>query len=281
MGGGETTARRLVLTGLMIAVLTAGATAAGATVVPRLAPPTATPSHQPSPSSAVIEPTQAPASAAPTATPTASASPTPSASADPRPASAFASWAHHLSHPLDIPVTALEAYGYAEWVVTQTRPLCKLQWTTLAAIGLLASDHGRTGERALDEQGWLRPVLVGPALDGKDGRPKVTDTDGGALDGDQLWDHALGPMQMPPTAWRASGVDADGDKLANPQDVDDAVLAAAYQLCGVDKDLSVVAAWKAAVSGYHGMAPHIDKIFAAAQNYGVLSNTQRYPERRR
>lgn len=274
MGSGETTLRRLVLTGLMIAALTAGATAAGATVVPRLAPVSTSPSAQPS---ASAEPTALP-SAEPTPTASASASPSPTTS--PRPADAFATWAVNLSGPLGIPVTALEAYGYAEWVVTQTRPTCKLRWTTLAAIGRITSDHGRTGERALDDQGSLRPVLIGPALDGKDKRLKVPDTDGGALDGDTVWDRAVGPMQMVPADWRSSGVDADGDELANPQDIDDAALSAAYLLCGIGRDLSTVADWKAAVNGYHDMAQHLDKVFEVAEDYAALSARDRYPQRR-
>jgi membrane-bound lytic murein transglycosylase B len=69
--------------------------------------------------------------------------------------------------------------------------------------------------------------------------------------------------------WRLSGVDADGDGLADPQDIDDAALSAAYYLCSSDKDLSVVANWKASVSAYHGLAGRIDKIFEEAQSYGV------------
>jgi membrane-bound lytic murein transglycosylase B len=186
-----------------------------------------------------------------------------------------------LTKTLNIPTTALEAYAYAEWVVTQTRPTCKLSWTTLAGIGSAASDHGRTGDRTLDPQGVPHPVLIGPALDGLAGRVKVPDIDGGALDGDQTWDHAIGPMQLIPSMWRASGVDADGDGLASPHDIDDAALAAAYFLCVNNQDLSVVANWKAAVSSYYGMALLIDKVYDAAQQYGVLSKDQRYPEQRR
>jgi membrane-bound lytic murein transglycosylase B len=202
-----------------------------------------------------------------------------------RPAAAFNTWAVGLSKTLNIPTVALESYAYAEWVLTQTRPTCKLQWTTLAGIGSVASDHGRVGDRSLDAEGVPHPVLMGPALDGLAGRVKVTDSDGGALDGDQTWDHAMGPMQLIPSMWRASGVDVDGDGLANAQDIDDAALAAGYFLCtganGTIPDLSVVTAWKTAMNGYHGMAVNIDKVYNAAQQYGLLSKDQRYPEPRR
>lgn len=271
MAGGETTLKRIVLTGAMIAALTAIAATAGAVVIPELASPVAVSSYQPPPPPIVSKsPTPAPASPAP------DASPTPAPAVGARPASAFAEWAGTLSGPLGIPQNVLEAYGYAEWVLTQTRATCKLQWTTLAALGKIASDHGRVDGRTVDAQGRPQPVLMGPALDGTSGRSKVDDSDGGALDGDQKWDRAMGPMQLTPAMWRASGVDADSNELAQPQDIDDAALAAGYQLCGAAsgegaRDLSKVAHWKAAINGYPGMAKNIDKVFDAAQSYGLIS----------
>jgi len=288
MGTGETTTRGVIITGALIATLIGVAAAAGATVVPQIATPSASPKTQPLQPDLVAEPSTAPSappSAEPTATPSATPTPTPTSLKPGRPAAAFNTWAVSLSKTLNIPVVALESYAYAEWALTQTRPTCKLQWTTLAGIGSVASDHGRVSEperpRSLDADGVPHPTLMGPALDGLAGRVKVIDSDGGALDGDQKWDHAMGPMQLLPSMWRASGVDGDGDGLANAQDIDDAALAAAYHLCGASQDLSVVANWKTAVNSYHGMALNIDKVYNAAQQYGLLSKDQRYPERRR
>lgn len=278
MGTGESTVKGLILTGALIATLIGVAAAAGATVVPQLATPAAETKYQPPPPDPVAKPATIP-SATPTTGPTPTATPTELRQG--RPAAAFNTWAVSLNKTLNIPVVALESYAYADWVLTQTRPTCKLQWTTLAGIGSVASDHGRVGNRSLDADGVPHPILMGPALDGLAGRIKVPDVDGGALDGDQTWDHAMGPMQLTPSMWRASGVDGDGDGLANPQDIDDAALAAAYHLCPVAQDLSVVANWKAAVNSYHGMTPNIDKVYEAAQQYGLLSKDQPYPERRR
>lgn len=277
MGSGETTARGVVLTGALIATLIGVAATAGATVVPQMATPSASPKFQPPPDP---KPSVAP-SAAPTEDPTPEPTTTPTPLKPNRPAAVFNTWAVSLGKILNVPSVALESYAYAEWVVTQTRPTCKLQWTTLAGIGSVASDHGRTGERTLDADGVPHPILMGPALDGLAGRVRVPDSDGGALDGDQTWDHAMGPMQLLPAMWRASGVDGDGDGLANPQDYDDAALAAAYHLCGTNQDLSVVANWKTAVNSYHNMTLNIDKVYEAAQQYGLLSKDLRYPERRR
>jgi membrane-bound lytic murein transglycosylase B len=257
---------RMTVMGGLIVAMAIGAVMAGAVVVPVIAAvPFAAKTVAP-PATTIPEPTNSP-TAEPTATP--SAEPT----APPRPATAFTSWAAPLAGPLGIPQVALEAYGYAEWVLQQTRGTCKLQWTTLAAIGKVTTEHGKLNGSSLDAGGRQRPSLVGPALNGTGGNPRVTDTDAGALDGDQSWDHAVGPMQFTPAMWRVSGVDGDDDGLAEPQDIDDAALAAAYHLCSGTKDLSVAANWKAAVSAYHGLGPRIDKIFEEAQSYGVRSRS--------
>ena len=270
---GETLAwRRLAVTGGLIVALAVGSAAAGATMVSQLAGPgkaTAPEVTEPEPTgSAELPPTDPP-----TGGPTASPSASPSVPPDARPATAFTPWAARLTGPLAIPQVALEAYGYAEWVLQQTRPTCKLQWTTLAAIGKVTTEHGKQDGSSLDHLGRQRPALIGPPLNGTGGNPRVHDTDGGALDRDQNWDRTLGPMQFIASMWRVSGVDADGDEIADPQDIDDAALAAAYHLCAGGQDLSVVANWKAAVTGYHGLAGRIDKIFEEAQAYGVKSRS--------
>ena len=45
-------------------------------------------------------------------------------------------------------------------------------------------------------------------------------------------------MQFIPSTWAVVGVDADGDGERNPQDIDDAALAAAVYLCSGNEDLS-------------------------------------------
>lgn len=270
VSGGQITRRalrlpagRLALTGALLAALIAGTAAAGAAVVPELAEPASSPTTAPVPSTA---PSHSP-----------SFSPRPQASGSPsdepaiRPADQFASWATQISPKVEIPVVALQAYAYAEWVMSKTRQSCKLQWTTLAAIGKVESDHGRGGGSVLDQQGHSKPNILGPALNGTGGTQKINDTDAGALDGDKTWDHAIGSMQFLPGTWRSYAVDADGDQLADPFDLDDAALAAAYYLCASGKDLTVVADWKAVVLTYNNVGVYLEKVFEVAQGYGTRS----------
>ncbi len=41
----------------------------------------------------------------------------------------------------------------------------------------------------------------------------------------------MGPLQFIPSTWRSWGVDANGDGVADPNQIDDAALAAGRYLC--------------------------------------------------
>jgi membrane-bound lytic murein transglycosylase B len=253
---------RLTTTAVTLVVLVAAATTTGALLVPTLGGAKQLPAAVPAASS------EAPASAEPSPSlepmPTATASPSPVA----RPAAAFRRWAETTSPKVAVPVTALEAYAYAEWVLASTRPTCKLRWTTLAAIGKIESDHGRAKGAKLGEDGKALPPIVGPPLDGTNNNKRIPDTDAGTLDFDKKWDRAVGPMQFLPTTWVAYAVDADNDQLADPHDLDDAALTAAYYLCASGKDMSVVANWKSVVLSYNNVGVYLQKVYDTAQAYG-------------
>src|SRR5439155_23450334 len=123
----------------------------------------------------------------------------------------------------------------------------------------------------LRPDGHALPPIIGPPLDGKDNRLAVTDSDTGELDGDQLWDHAVGPMQFLPSTWRGFGVDADGDGVADPNDINDAALAAARLLCNGGRNLSVAADWWTAIARYNAVQSYAQDVFNAANDYGVRS----------
>jgi hypothetical protein len=190
-----------------------------------------------------------------------------------RPADALATWAEQVSNKIDVPPVAVQAYGYAELVLAQTKPSCRLSWTTLAAIGKVESNHGRARNASLLADGRALPAIIGPTLDGSAGNKSIGDSDIGALDGDRVYDHAVGPMQFLPETWRLNAVDADGDGVRDPNDIDDAALSAAYYLCGPARDLSTAQGWLGAVLAYNNVQTYAQAVFAAANDYGARSRT--------
>lgn len=266
---------RLTLPALLLLTLVTATGAAGAVLVPATAP-------VPTPSTAAADggpdlapstpaganPPPTPGSGAPVATPTTAPGSQPG-----RPADALARWARQIGDRVGVPPVAMQAYGYAELVLAQTKPGCRLSWTTLAAIGLVESNHGQANNATLHPDGQARPPIIGPPLDGTGGRQRIADTDAGQIDGDRSVDRAVGPMQFIPTTWRQSGIDADNDGAKNPNDIDDAALAAGMYLCGSGRDLSTAADWWAAVLSYNDVRSYAQAVFDAANQYGTASRT--------
>jgi hypothetical protein len=262
---------RLVLAGALIAVLVTLSGLGGAYLVPTAAGPGAA-----AESAGPGDPAGNPAGEAPSAGPTVPDDATlPAATAGPpvggRPADVLAGWAAPLASRLAIPPVAMEAYGYAELVLNQQKPTCQLHWTTLAAIGKIESNHGQAGG-SLGADGRTQPPIIGPALNGQEGRKQVLDTDSGQLDRDAAYDHAVGPMQFLPGTWKSFAVDADRDGQADPFDVDDAALAAAEYLCSGARDLSTGGGWWAAVLAYNDVQRYAQDVFTAAMDYGRRSH---------
>jgi hypothetical protein len=131
----------------------------------------------------------------------------------------------------DLPEAARRAYERAARRIEDTRPGCGLPWGVLAGIGRVESDHGRYGGSRLGVDGVSEPPIIGIALDGVGPVAAIPDTDDGRLDGDRVWDRAVGPMQFIPSTWATAKADGDGDGVADPHDLDDASLAAAGYLC--------------------------------------------------
>ncbi|KRB80497.1 hypothetical protein ASE01_03320 [Nocardioides sp. Root190] len=168
-----------------------------------------------------------------------------------------------------IPTVALAAYQRAETIIGGADEGCGLDWSLLAAIGKVESSHGSANGSRLDDDGRAVPGIVGIPLDGTRSTASISDTDGGRLDGDRSWDRAVGPLQFIPSTWAVVGVDADDDGERNPQDIDDAALAAAVYLCSGNDDLSSAEGRRAAVLRYNHSQAYADLVLDTARSYAA------------
>lgn len=185
----------------------------------------------------------------------------------------LAYWADPIAAEIGMSSTALRAYANAELIAAQSWPQCHLSWGTLAGIGYVESRHGTYSgslfsARSIDENGYIQPPIIGIALDGSPGFAEIQDTDNGELDGDKQFDRAVGPMQFIPTSWARFGRDANGDSVANPNQIDDAALSAANLLCS-GRDLATADDWTEAIRSYNNSQDYVNKVRDAAANYAL------------
>ena len=144
------------------------------------------------------------------------------------------------------------------------------------------SNHGRFGGNQLDAGDVAQPGIIGIPLDGTNATARITDSDGGALDRDTVFDRAVGPMQFIPSTWRVVGVDADGDGAKNPQDMADAAAATAVYLCSGPGDLRSPGDLHGAIMRYNASESYVSTVTALASTYRlgvtVLPSVEPAPE---
>ncbi|MDN8605134.1 lytic murein transglycosylase [Corynebacterium ureicelerivorans] len=184
-------------------------------------------------------------------------------------------WSQDIGNATDISGQAVRAYANAALIAAESWPACNLTWNTLAGIGWVETRHGtytgRFHNSVLDLNGYPDPRIIGPRLDG-DGFAQVGDTDGGTYDGDTEFDRAVGPMQFIPESWGRYGRDANGDGVADPQQIDDAALGAANLLCnsgGGSRDLATEEGWRQAIFAYNQSNDYVARVRDAAANYAL------------
>lgn len=183
-------------------------------------------------------------------------------------------WVAEVAAVTGIPDRALAAYAGAALAKAQSMPECGLSWNTLAGIGSTESDHGRHGGSSVGPDGTVSPPIFGVPLDGGD-TERITDSDGGEIDGDTEFDRAVGPFQLIPQTWRNWHIDASGDGVEDPHNIDDAALATANYLCrvasGAGVTLDTEDGWRIAVAGFNSPAWYLDSVARAAVSYAEAS----------
>ncbi|WP_299954472.1 lytic murein transglycosylase [uncultured Modestobacter sp.] len=162
-----------------------------------------------------------------------------------------------------IPSTAMEAYTAA----AEANADCGISWTLIAAIGRVESNHGRFAGATLHTDGLSSPPIIGIALTGSGDTARITDSDGGRLDGDTVHDRAVGPMQFIPTTWAIYAADGNGDGRRDPFNIHDAAAAAGEYLCAAGKDLSTPAGQARAVFAYNHSDSYVASVLSLAATY--------------
>src|SRR3954447_6426666 len=165
-----------------------------------------------------------------------------------------------------IPNVALNAYRVAAARLAAAKPSCGIDWSLLAGIGRVESNHGRYGGAVLSPDGTASPRMLGPALNGVN-FACIGDSDGGRWDGDATYDRAMGPMQFIPATWRSYAIDADGNGATDPFNINDAALAAANYLCVAGGDLRSDAGQRRAVLAYNHSDEYVAEVLALARAY--------------
>lgn len=186
-----------------------------------------------------------------------------------RTADLLRTWATPISESTGIPLLALEAYGNAAEAMRQSNPGCGIGWTTLAGIAAVESKHGTYHGAKIAPNGDVSPPIRGVPLDGTNGNRKIESSGTDPHNPNPQFDTAMGPFQFIPETWARFGVDANGDKKPNPDNIDDAALTAARYLCYSGGDLTTAEGWEKAVMVYNNSMSYVLDVRDRAAAYSV------------
>ncbi|WP_245717988.1 lytic transglycosylase domain-containing protein [Nocardia miyunensis] len=158
-----------------------------------------------------------------------------------------------------IPEIVLAAYRNAELALASSDPGCGLNWSLLAGIGKIESNHAANGRT--DANGTTLGVIYGPALDGTlPGNEVLKSGDGGFV-------RAIGPMQFLPGTWSEYASDGLGNGHPDPNNVFDAALAAGKYLCSGGLDLRDPQQQLRAVLRYNNSMAYASEVLSWANAY--------------
>ena len=166
-----------------------------------------------------------------------------------------------------IPEVALDAYLDGADLTNSEFTECGLPWSVLAAIG-----RGRVQPRPLrrgDAAGrrLRHQAHPGPPPRRAAGPRPGPRHDGGDLDGDDIYDRAVGPMQIIPSTWDDIGVDANEDDRSDPNNIFDAAWGAGIYLCNGDVDLTKPGQLARAVRRYNHTDEYVRVVLELASAY--------------
>lgn len=157
-----------------------------------------------------------------------------------------------------IPATVLAAYQRAADAMARSNPRCGLDWTVLAAIGKVESNHAGNGD--VTAGGKARQPILGPLLDGTNGTAMILSAAGTPSGPGGRFERAEGPMQFLPSTWAKWAADGSGDGTRDIQNVFDATLAAARYLCAGNADLSTAYGLRDAILRYNPSLSYLDLV---------------------
>lgn len=95
----------------------------------------------------------------------------------------------------------------------------------------------------------------------------IEDTDGGELDGDTVFDRAVGPMQFIPSTWRLFEQDGNLDGELDPQNIYDAALASARYLCASTSTMTTIEGELRAYFAYNHDTQYSQNVLRAGLGY--------------
>ncbi|MFD6095141.1 lytic transglycosylase domain-containing protein [Nocardiopsis flavescens] len=171
-----------------------------------------------------------------------------------------------------IPDAALLAYAAAAASADELSSGCEgMTWSLVAGIGYVESKHGTYEGAEVDDEGNVRPEIIGVRLDGSGNTAEILDTDDGEMDGDEEYDRAVGPMQFIPGSWAIYGQDGDGNGEKDPHNIFDAAAAAVVHLCrSGGNDLTTDEKMRRAIRGYNNSGEYVNAVMERKEHYDSL-----------
>ena len=80
-------------------------------------------------------------------------------------------------------------------------------------------------------------------------------------------------MQFIPSMWSRWASDGNGDGVGDPQQIDDAALAAGRYLCANGRDMASAAGWWTGILSYNNSTEYAQKVFGLADGYAKAAQT--------